>query len=190
MKKSEMPIISFKTTAKWREWLLKHNSNSLCVWLRIFKKASNEKSVSYAEALDEALCFGWIDGQKNTYDPESFLQKFTPRRPKSMWSKRNREHVARLIKEKRMTRVGLKVVQSAKKDGRWDAAYDSPSNAVIPKDFLDALSKNKEAKKFFDTLNKTNRYSIVWRLQTVKKPETRAKRMGIILDMMAQGEKL
>jgi len=186
---SKIPIISFTSAKKWGGWLAKNHTKSVGVWLRIFKKDSAKTTVTYTEALNEALCYGWIDGQKDAYDEQSWLQKFTPRRSRSIWSKRNREHIARLLKAKRMKPAGLKEVEAAKRDGRWDRAYDSPSAATIPADFLKALSRNKKAKAFFDTLNKANRYSIIWRLQTAKKPETREKRMRIILAMMAQGKK-
>lgn len=167
----------------------KNHAGSDGVGLRIFKKDSGEKSITYAEALDEALCFGWIDGQKKAFDELSWVQKFTPRRAKSGWSKRNTEHVERLIKAGQMTRAGLEVVEAAKADGRWQAAYDSQRNAAPPEDFLKALAKDKKAKAFFATLNKANIYSIVYRLQTAKTPETREKRMKMILDMLSCGEK-
>jgi len=159
------------------------------MWLRIFKKDSGEKTVTYAEALDQALCYGWIDGQKKTHDGLSWIQKFTPRRPKSSWSKLNTEHAERLIKAGSMTQAGLARIEAAKADGRWQTAYDSPRNAAPPEDFLVALRKNKKAKSFFETLNRINVYSIVYRLQTAKKPETRKKRMKLILEMMERGEK-
>ena len=181
---------SFKTPREWRSWLTKHHAKPEGIWLRFFKKASGVKSITYAEALDEALCFGWIDGQLKTYDTKSWLQKFTPRRSKSIWSKRNREHIARLIKEKRMTAAGLKEIELAKKDGRWEGAYDSPKNMQVPADFLRELKKDKNAYAFFQTLNKANTYAIAWRLQTAKKPETREKRMQALLQMLGQGKKL
>jgi uncharacterized protein YdeI (YjbR/CyaY-like superfamily) len=185
----QQPIVSFATAQEWRAWLVKHHAQSNGIELRIFKKASGQQSVSYEEALDEALCFGWIDGQKKSYDEESWIQKFTPRRSKSIWSKRNQEHVARLTKEKRMMPSGLKEVEAAKKDGRWDSAYDSPKNMEIPSDFLRELKKDTSAYEFFQTLNKANLYAIAWRLQTAKKPETREKRMKTMLAMLAQGKK-
>ena len=133
------PVRAFTTQQAWRSWLEKNHAISDGIWLRIYKKASGKKTVTYAEALDEALCYGWIDGQKKTYDAESFLQKFTPRRSKSMWSKRNREHTMRLIKEKRMTAAGRAEIDAAKKDGRWEQAYDAPSTMTVPDDFLQAL---------------------------------------------------
>jgi len=160
------------------------------IWLRIFKKVSGEKTITYDEALDEALCFGWIDGQKKTYDEKSWLQKFTPRRSKSIWSKRNKARVALLIEEKRMQPSGLKEIETAKKDGRWDKAYDSPSQMEIPSYFLAILEKDRQAYEFFKTLNKANIYAIAWRLQTAKTPETREKRMSVLLEMMKNRQKL
>src|SRR5258708_24300061 len=179
----------FKSSADFRRWLEKNHARSDGIWLRIFKKTSGEKSVTYAQALDQALCYGWIDGQKKPFDQQSWLQRFTPRRPKSAWSKINTEHVARLTKDGVMTAAGLKAVEAAKADGRWLAAYASQRNAGPPEDFLKELGKNKKAKAFFETLNKANVYAIVYRLATAKKPETRAKRMKTILAMMAQGKK-
>ena len=185
-----MKIKSFATAARWRTWLAREHAKSDGIWLRVYKKGSGKKTVTYAEALDDALCYGWIDGQKKTYDTESFLQRFTHRRPKSLWSKRNREHVSRLIKEKRMTDAGLREVTSAKQDGRWDLAYDAPSNMQIPEDFLKKLKRDKGAYEFFKTLNRANTYAIAWRLCTAKKLETRTRRMEGLLTMMKQGKKL
>ena len=182
-------ILSFKTPAAFRRWLAGHTDLAEGVWLRIFKKDSGEKTVTYAEALDEALCYGWIDGQRKTHDAVSYVTKFTPRRARSLWSKINTQHAERLIAAKRMTPAGLKQMEAAKADGRWQAAYDSSRNAAVPDDFLRAVAKNRKARAFFDTLNKTNRYSIAYRLQTAKKPETRERRMKQILAMMKRGEK-
>lgn len=188
--KIDIPIKPFATTTSWRAWLTKHHASSNGIWLRLYKKGSGKKTVTYAEALDEALCFGWIDGQRKKYDAESFLQRFTPRRPKSPWSKRNREHIARLTKEKRMTTAGQKAVEAAKKDGRWENAYDPASTMKVPTDFLKALKKDEKAFQFFKTLNKANTYAIAWRLQSAKKAETRARRMEALLTMLNRGEKL
>jgi uncharacterized protein YdeI (YjbR/CyaY-like superfamily) len=185
-----VPIKSFSTTQKWHAWLLKNHASQQGIELRLFKKDSGIKSITYAEAVDEALCFGWIDGIKKKYDEKSWIQKFTPRRPKSLWSKTNRENIARLIKEKRMQPAGLKEVEAAKKDGRWEAAYDSPKNMEVPADFLKELKKNKKAYEFFKTLNKSNIYAIAWRLQTAKKPETREKRLKILIEMMKDNKKI
>jgi uncharacterized protein YdeI (YjbR/CyaY-like superfamily) len=169
--------------------LAKNHKLSLGIWIKLFKIKSGVTSITYAEALDVALCYGWIDGQKKAYDNESWLQKFTPRKTKSLWSKKNREHVERLLQLGMMEAAGIKEVEAAKADGRWDQAYESSSNMTVPKDFLNELAKNKKAEAFFKTLNKTNIYSIVWRLQTAKKPETRNKRMKAILEMLKKGEK-
>lgn len=190
MKTIEERLIHFFDTARdWEAWLAKHYEQEEGVWLRFAKKNSQKKSVNYDEALDVALCYGWIDGQTNKYDETTYLQKFTPRRARSMWSKRNTEHVARLIKEGRMRKGGLLQIDAAKKDGRWAAAYASSSNYVIPKDFLEQLEKNKKAKEFFETLTKVNTYAIAWRLQTAKKPETRERRLKAILEMLEKKQK-
>ncbi len=188
-RKGSMQILHFKSSAEFRRWLKKNHAASEGIWLRFFKKASNVRSVNYAEALDEALCHGWIDGQVKSFDEHSWLQKYTPRRPRSGWSKRNTEHAERLIKAGAMTPAGLKAIEAAKADGRWEAAYSSPRNATPPKDFLKELGKNKKALAFFKTLNRTNIYPIVYLLETAKKPETRERRMKKILGMMAQGKK-
>jgi uncharacterized protein YdeI (YjbR/CyaY-like superfamily) len=186
----QVPTESFTSAGEWRRWLCENHALSDGVRLRIFKNDSGVRTVTYAEALDEALCFGWIDGQKQKCDEKSWLQKFTPRRPKSLWSKRNRERVAQLIEEGRMTPAGLKQVEAAKEDGRWNDAYDAQSAMTVPHDFLDRLSENEQALAFFGTLNRANIYAIAWRLQTAKKPETREKRMRTILEMLAQGKPL
>jgi len=185
----QSPLMRFKSSADYRRWLAKNHARSNGIWVRIHKKGSGEISVAYAEALDQSLCYGWIDGQKQKYDEQSWLQKFTPRRPRSGWSKINTQHAERLIKSRKMAAAGLKAVEAAKHDGRWKAAYDSPSNATLPDDFLRELNKHKKAEAFFERLNKANTYAIVYRLQTAKKPETRAKRMKLILAMLARGEK-
>jgi uncharacterized protein YdeI (YjbR/CyaY-like superfamily) len=182
-------VLSFKMAKEWEAWLKQNHARSTGVWLRIQKKGSAQKPLTYAEALDVALCFGWIDGQKNRHDESSWLQKFTPRRPRSGWSKKNTEHAERLLRAGKMKSAGLAEIEAAKKDGRWKEAYDSPSNASIPEDFLKALRKNKKAEAFFKTLNKTNVFSITYRLQTAKTPETRERRMNAILKMMENGEK-
>ena len=182
-------IKSFPTAAKFRVWLEKNHARSDGFWLRFFKKASGEKSIPYAGAVDVALCFGWIDGQVKKYDEKSWLQRYTPRRPRSLWSKINTGHAERLILEGRMTPAGLKQIESAKADGRWNAAYDSPSTAVPPEDFLRRLETDDKAKAFFATLKKADVYAIVFRLQTAKKAETRERRLKTILEMLARGER-
>jgi len=184
-----MNVISFKSASDFRKWLKRNHKQTEGIWLRMFKKDSGIESVNYSQALDQALCFGWIDGLKLPHDEKSWLQKFTPRKARSSWSKRNTEHVERLIKSGEMTAAGLEAVEAAKADGRWQQAYDSPGNAKPPADFLAALARNKKAKAFFESLNRANVYAIVYRLQTAKKPETREKRMKAILEMMRKGEK-
>jgi uncharacterized protein YdeI (YjbR/CyaY-like superfamily) len=181
-------ILSFRSSSEFRKWLAANHRQSGGIWLRIFKKDSGKPSITYAEALDEALCFGWIDGQKQRHDDSSWRQRFTPRRPKSGWSRINTQHAKRLIEAGRMKTAGQTEIDAAKRDGRWTAAYDSPSKATFPEDFLVAVRRNKKAKAFFESLNKANRYAISYRLQTAKRPETRQKRLEIILAMLARGE--
>lgn len=180
--------LRFRSPSDFRKWLAANHRRSDGIWLRFFKKDSGKPSVTYREALDEALCFGWVDGKAQSYDASSWMQRFTPRRPKSNWSRRNTQHAERLIKAGRMRAAGHAQMNAAKKDGRWKAAYDSPRTASFPADFLAALRKNKEARKFFDSLNRANLYAISYRLQTAKKPETRQRRMKLILAMLARGE--
>jgi len=182
-------VVSYPTAAEFRKWLARNHGRSDGIWLRIFKKGSGLASVTYAEALDQAICFGWIDGQKKPMDEESWLQRFTPRRPKSGWSKINTQHAERLICSGEMAPAGFKEVEAARADGRWKAAYDSFGQAKVPEDFLKELAANKRAQAFFETLNKTNLYSIAYRLQTAKKPETRERRMRAIIAMLERGEK-
>jgi uncharacterized protein YdeI (YjbR/CyaY-like superfamily) len=189
LQEKDLEIINFKSPKEFEKWLSKNYNSEKGIWLRFFKKDSEIKSLTYKEAVEEALCYGWIDGQAKSYDEKSWIQKFTPRRKKSIWSKINTERIEQLIKLGKMKPSGLKEVEEAKADGRWEKAYDSPSEMTIPNYFLKELSKNKKAKVFFETLNKTNKYSIAWRLQTAKKPETRQKRIQIILDMLSRGEK-
>lgn len=184
-----MKTLAFKSSIAFRDWLEKNHAGTEGIWLRIYKKDSGKASITYAEALDQVLCFGWIDGQKRPNDENSWLQKFTPRRAKSGWSKLNTQHAERLIKSGQMTPAGLEAVKAAQADGRWEAAYASPRNATPPEDFLKLLGTNKEAKAFFASLNKANIYAIVYRLQTAKKPETRERRMKKIFEMLTRGEK-
>lgn len=186
----DVPIQLFVTQADWETWLAEHHASSPGLWLRLAKKGADLTSLSYAEALDVALCYGWIDGQKKGLDDASWLQKFTPRKPKSLWSKINREKVAALTAAGRMKPAGLAAVESAQKDGRWDAAYDSPGAATAPEDFQAALDQSPKAKAFYETLEKRNTYAILWRIQTAKKPETRAKRIRDFLAMLERGEKI
>lgn len=187
--KTNFPVIFFESKEEWRSWLEKNHSSVEGIWLRLNKKNSGLTLIFYAEALDEALCFGWIDGQLKTYDEKSYIQKFTPRRAKSIWSKKNIENFERLVKEGKMQPPGQKAADSAKADGRWSNAYDSPANMEVPEDFLIELSKDRKASAFFKTLNKANTYVIAWRLHTAKKPETRDKRIKTFIEMLSRGEK-
>ena len=186
---SDYPIVLFADRTAFRAWLSAHHASQPGLWLRIAKAASPLQSVTYAEALDLALCFGWIDGQKRRHDADSFLQKFTPRRQRSAWSKRNREHVERLIAAGEMHPAGLAAVAAAKADGRWDRAYDSPGTVTVPDDLQAALDEHPEARAFFGTLTGTNRYAILYRIQTAVKPETRARRIAEFVAMLQRKEK-
>lgn len=183
-------IKAFATPAAFGRWLEKHHASESELWLKIYKKGSGQKTISWNEAVVEALCWGWIDSVKKTYDEEAYLQRFTPRRKGSNWSKRNRATVERLLAEGRMQEAGLTHVRAAQEDGRWDAAYAPASEMEIPGDFLAALEERPAAKAFFETLNKNNRYAIAYRLHTAKKAETRARRFQQFLDMLERGEKL
>ena len=187
---SELPIILFEQPQDWADWLDQNHEPSAGVWLRLAKKGSGLQSISYDQAVEVALCYGWIDGQSKRYDDQWWLQKFTPRRPKSVWSKINREKVERLIASGHMKPAGLRAVEAAKQDGRWAAAYDSPSKASVPADLQVELDKNPAAKDFFNTLDNRNRYAILYRLQTAKKAETRARRIQQFMDMLVNKEKI
>lgn len=187
---NDLPTLFFETSQEWEQWLKAHHKQSDGVLLKFTKKASGMKSLDYGHALDVALCFGWIDGQSKSIDSTYYWQKFTPRRPKSMWSKRNIGKVAELTAAGKMRPAGLAEVEKAKQDGRWARAYDSPSNMTIPPDFQAALDANPKAEQFYNTLNKTNTYAILWRIQTASKPETRHARITKIIKMLNDGEKL
>jgi len=187
--KKEPLVMEFRTPADWQTWLQVNHDLPEGIWLKIAKKDSGVTSVNYQEALQVALCYGWIDGMVNKLDDQYYVQKFTPRRPKSVWSKRNVGIVERLIAEGKMQAPGYKAIEDAKADGRWETAYDSPGNMTIPEDFIAELKKNEKAFDFFTTLNKTNLFSIGFRLQTAKKPETRDKRIREIIEMLSRNEK-
>ena len=174
----------------WLSWLRKNHATSSGAWLRIAKKSASVRSVSYLQAVDAALCFGWIDSQKKSDDENYWLQRFTPRSEKSIWSKINREKAIRLIELGQMNAAGLREVERAKGDGRWDGAYDSPSSATIPADFQAVLNKMPRAKAFFATLDSRNRYAVLFRIQTAKKAETRAKRIKQFAKMLSQRERI
>lgn len=188
-RKEELPIRPFKTAEAFEKWLMA-NAETAGIWLRIAKKDSGIASVTYAEALEVALCHGWIDGQKKGFDDEFFLQRFTPRRPRSLWSKINIAHVERLTSAGRMQARGLREVETAKADGRWDAAYQSSSAMEVPAELAAALKKSRKAQEFFDALDRTNRYAFCWRVHTAKKPETRVARAARFVEMLARGEKI
>jgi len=187
--KADQPVIPFASPAAWEQWLEENHLVSNGIWLQFYKKNSGVASVTYAEALDVALCYGWIDAQLKSIDELCYKQHFTPRRPRSIWSKRNIEHIARLTSEGRMKPAGTKQVEAAKADGRWEQAYDSPGNMKLPDEFLSELSKHNKAYAFYESLGKANKYAICWRIQTAKRPETREKRMKEILEMLGKEEK-
>jgi len=181
--------LSFASAEDLRKWLLDHHAASEELWLRIYKADSGVPSVTYAEALDQALCFGWIDGQKKPLDDESWLQRFTPRKPKSKWSQRNTEHAERLIAAGQMTEAGMREVDAAKADGRWETAYTAFASATFPEDFLAEVALHPEVNAFLKTLNRTNQYSIIYRLETAKTAETRQRRIRQIIEKLERGEK-
>src|ERR687896_2617767 len=183
------PIRSFRDRSSWAAWLEKNHAASPGVWLRLAKKSSNLESVSYEEAVEVALCYGWIDGQGKGEDENYSLQKFTPRAKRSVWSKRNRERALTLIESGRMKPAGLREIERARQDGRWSAAYDSPSTMKVPRDLRAALDDHPEARAFFETLDGRNRYAILLQLQTAKRPETRARRIERFVAMLAREEK-
>jgi uncharacterized protein YdeI (YjbR/CyaY-like superfamily) len=187
---SDYPIVLFADRAAFREWLGAHHASQPGLWLRIAKTASPLRSITYAEALDLALCFGWIDGQKRSHDAESFLQKFTPRQKRSPWSKRNRERADRLAAAGEMHPAGLAAIEAAKADGRWARAYDSPGTVTVPDDLRAALDEHPEARAFFETLKGANRYAILYRIQTAVRPETRARRIAEFVAMLQRRETL
>ncbi len=185
-----LKMISFASSDAFEAWLAKHHETSPGIWLQFYKKHTGKPTISRSEAIDVALCYGWIDSQLAPHDADSWLHKFSPRKSKSLWSNRNREQVTMLIKTGRLRPAGLAHVTSAQADGRWDRAYDKPSEMTVPADFLKELKKDKKAYAFFQTLNKANTYAIAWRLQTAKKPETRQKRFDVLLEMLKEGKKL
>jgi uncharacterized protein YdeI (YjbR/CyaY-like superfamily) len=186
----EMPVVSFIETEEWSAWLASRHQSSIGVWIKIAKKGSGQASITYAEALDVALAWGWIDGQKGKSDEAWWLQKFTPRGSRSTWSKINREKAIGLVAAGKMMPSGLSEVERAKKDGRWERAYESQSRASVPTDLELALARNPRAKKFFAALDSRNRYAVLFRLQQAKKAETRARRIAQFVEMLAKGEKL
>jgi len=189
VKSPELPIISFASQAEWTDWLAKHHDQSTGLWLKLAKKESGIPSVTYDQAVESALCYGWIDGLKKSFDHQFWLQKFTPRGVKSIWSKINVEKAEKLIASGQMQPAGLKTVEAAKLDGRWEQAYESQKNMGIPEDFQRALEASPKAREFFATLKSASRYSFLFRIQTAKKAETRAKRIEQFIAMLERGEK-
>ena len=183
-----VPIRAFKNAKAWETWLAKNHTAADGIWMRLAKKNSGAKSITYPEALEIALCYGWIDAQKRGESETAWLQRFMPRAKKSIWSKINTEKALALIASGRMTPAGLEEVVRAKQDGRWEAAYEPASTAQVPADFEAELNKNPRARDFFKTISATNRYAILWRLQTAKKAETRVKRMRTFIEMLEKGE--
>lgn len=189
-KTNTQPIELFERQRDWATWLKDNHKISSGVWLQLAKKDAGVQSVSYDEAVEVALCFGWVDGQKKAHSEQYWLQKFTPRSIKSVWSKINKEKALALIKAGKMKPAGLKEIERAKLDGRWNAAYDSASKSSVPSDFQLALDGNARAKKFFETLDSRNRYAVLFRIQTAKNAETRAKKISQFVQMLERHEKV
>ena len=185
-----LPVMTFESTDAWDAWLAAHHADSPGLWLKIAKKGAAGRTISYSDALDLALCHGWIDGQKGRHDDEYWLQRFTPRKPGSNWSKINTERAAALIDSGRMRPAGLREVERAQADGRWDQAYESQSRVTVPEDLARALAANERARAFFATLDSANRYAILYRIGTAKKPETRAKRIDTFVAMLSEHRKI
>jgi uncharacterized protein YdeI (YjbR/CyaY-like superfamily) len=188
--KWDLPIISFASQDAWREWLAEHHTTSSGLWLQIAKKESGITTASHAEALEVALCYGWIDGQGAAFDERYWLVRFSPRQPRSRWSKINRDKVSELIATGAMQPAGLREVERAKADGRWDAAYEGQRSATVPGDLQRALDANERARAFFATLDRANRFAIIYRVQDAKRPETRARRIEQFVAMLGEGKKI
>jgi uncharacterized protein YdeI (YjbR/CyaY-like superfamily) len=182
--KAEQPVVFFASPAQMEAWLEEHGESSDGIWLKFAKKGSGIRSVGYADAVEVALCHGWIDGQARRLDEQHYLQRFTPRRPRSKWSRINREKAERLIAESRMRPAGLREIERAREDGRWDDAYDSPTTATVPDDFQQALDADPGAREFFESLGSTKRYSFLYRIADAKRPETRARRIAEYVELL------
>jgi len=188
--KQDLPIIAFASQQEWEVWLAAQPPTSRGLWLKIAKKDAGVETVSYAEALESALCYGWIDGQRAAHDERFFLTRFTPRGRKSKWSQINRAKATELLQQGRMTPAGVAQVEQARQDGRWDAAYEAQSAATVPADLQRALDEHPAAQAFFATLDSRNRYAILYRLQDARKPETRARRIAQYVAMLGEQKKL
>lgn len=182
--------LRFATARAFEAWLRKNHASSDGVWLLIAKAGAGEPTVTYPQAVEIALCYGWIDGQKKGLDDQHWLQRFTPRRARSLWSKANREKAEALIKSGRMQPGGMAEIERAQSDGRWSAAYDGARTAAVPPDLQAALDAQPQARRFFAQLDGANRYAVLWRVQTAKRPETRSKRIETLVEMLARGEKI
>ena len=189
-KAPELPLTRFATAKAFDAWLARHHASSPGLWLELAKKGADRPSISYAEAVEVALAWGWIDGQKGAIDASAWKQRFTRRGARSIWSKINRDKALALIAAGKMRPAGLAEVERAQKDGRWAQAYDSPRGASVPEDLAAALAARPDAASFFATLDAANRYAVLWRVQTAKKPETRQRRIATLVDMLARQEKL
>jgi uncharacterized protein YdeI (YjbR/CyaY-like superfamily) len=184
------PVRCFATQAAWAEWLEEKHRNSEGLWLRLAKKGSALRSVTYGEALEVALCYGWIDGQKRGESEQAWLQRFLARSPNSVWSKINRDKAVALIASGRMKAAGFEAIEAAKTAGRWDAAYESPKAAKVPEDLQVALDASPRAREFFQSLDGANRYAVLFRIQTVKKAETRARKIREFIEMLERNERI
>lgn len=185
-----LQVITCKDNKDWEAWIAEHYTLHEGVWIKMARKSSGIPSITPEGALDVALCYGWIDGQRRSFNEQYFLQKYTPRRPRSLWSKVNINKVEALIAAGKMKEPGLAAIAAAKADGRWDAAYDSQKNATIPTYFASALEKNQKAKTFFESLNKANKYAFLWRLMTAKTPDKRAEQLQRMIELLQADKKL
>jgi uncharacterized protein YdeI (YjbR/CyaY-like superfamily) len=190
MPADSLPVLAFESAGAWEDWLAAHHAGSPGVWLKLAKKGSGVASVSYSDALDVALCYGWIDGQKGRFDASHWLQRFSPRKPASRWSRINTQRAEALIEAGRMRPPGLREVERAKADGRWESAYHSQSTAAVPADLATALAASERAAAFFATLDSANRYAILYRIAEAKRPQTRAKRIAAFVTMLAEHKKI
>jgi uncharacterized protein YdeI (YjbR/CyaY-like superfamily) len=186
MPRDDLPVLEFSSQAGWESWLDRHHAAAQGAWLKIAKKGSGAETLSYAEALEVAICYGWIDGQKDRLDDAYWLQRFTPRKPGGRWSRINTDHAAELIKAGRMRPAGQREVELARADGRWAAAYEGQRAMTVPEDLEHELARNEAAREFFATLSGVNRYAILYRIAAVKRPETRARKIAQYVAMLAE----
>lgn len=186
----ELPIVEMPDQARWRAWLEENHETAAGAWLKLAKKGAGKRTVDHSQALEEALCFGWIDGQARRYDEDYYVIRFTPRRRRSVWSQINREKALRLIEEGRMAPAGLAQVDAAQADGRWENAYEPPSRATVPEDFQRALAANPKAREFFDSLTGSTRYAFLYRLHHVRGPARRAARIAGYIERLSEGKTL